>query len=173
MKTIYAWLHNYAGRQIKIWHGDDTPATALSNTGDPWFDTKNKVLKVFNGTSFGRGEPTVTTNNTAGNLTITPAMVTAGILERDPSGANRTDTLPAASALVAGISNPYVGQILDLWVVNTADAAETIVIAAGAGGTLKPASPAAIAQNQARLYKIRLTNITSGTEAYTVYAITD
>jgi hypothetical protein len=112
------------------------------------------------------------TDNTAGNLTITAAMVLAGILERDPAAANRSDVFPTAELLVAAIPNAFVGKTLDLLVVNTADAAETIAIAAGTGGTLKPGTPGAFGQNKSVLYRFLLTNVSAGTEAYTVYAVT-
>ncbi len=178
MKTIFARIFNNQGRDIRIWHGDDNPPPAgLSKVGQPWIDPGNAtnpfILKIFNGTQYTRGESVPVAVNTAGNKNITAAQILAGIYERNPAGGNRTDALPDADDLVAGITNPYVGQILDFWVINTAGAANTVAIAAGAGGTLKPAAPAAIAQNQARLYKIRITNITAGTEAYDVYAIAD
>lgn len=173
MRTIFARIFNYAGRDLRVWHGDDPPPIAQCPRSTPWLDSLNNCWRFSNGTQFVKGnEFTVTEDDTAGNLDITPAMVINGLLERDPNGGNRTDALPDADDLVAAVSGPYVGQVLDFLVVNTAAAANTVTITAGADGTMKPATPAAIAQNQARLYKIILTNVTPGSEAYDVYAIT-
>ncbi len=125
---------------------------------------------------------TESTYSTAGNLTITSAMVLGGLLTRDPNGGNRTDTLPTAALLVAAIAAsknenmlqraeyPRVGLELKFLIVNTADAAETITVAAGEGGTMHPTTPT-IAQNTAKQFLIKLTNVTSGAEAYDVFAM--
>jgi hypothetical protein len=131
-----------------------------------------EAYSVYAVNETGKVITTATADATAGNLTITPAMVLAGILERDPAAANRSDVFPTAELLVAAIPNAFVGKTLDLLVVNTADAAETIAIAAGTGGTLKPGTPGAFGQNKSVLYRFLLTNVSAGTEAYTVYAVT-
>lgn len=113
-----------------------------------------------------------TFDNTAGPLTITAAMVIGGSLLRDPNGAGRTDVLPTAALLVAAFTTPQVGDIVKLYVVNCADAAETITMSAGTGGTWNVNQPAAarvITQNNSRWVFIRLTNVTSGAEAYSCW----
>jgi predicted RecA/RadA family phage recombinase len=110
---------------------------------------------------------------TAGPLTLTTAMVLSKILVRDPNGASRTDTLPTAALLVAAVPNAKVGDVLQLLIVNGADAAEVITIAAGTGGGFdanQTATSRVIGQNTSKLVHIRLTNVTPAAEAYLVYA---
>ena len=108
------------------------------------------------------------TDATAGANTWTAAEVLAGLFLRDPAGADRTDTLPTAALLVAAVPDARVGQTFEIDYVNTADANETITVAAGSGGTLVPTS-ILIGQNGAKKLLIRLTNVTASSEAYTVY----
>ena len=87
-----------------------------------------------------------------GNVTLTPAQLMAGMVER-AMGGNKTDTLPTAADLVAAMSRggyaPPVGASLDVVFRNTAAATDvlTLVLGAGitapAGGTLTLAIPAA------------------------------
>lgn len=109
---------------------------------------------------------------TAGNITLTAAQVLGGTVVRDPNGAGRTDTLPTAALLVAALPGAQVGDIIELTIVNGADAAETITIAAGAGGAFDANQTAAsrvIIQNTSKTARIRLTNVTASSEAYVVY----
>lgn len=150
----------------------DADGRALIESG--FFDASTILDKVADGAIDPRKlvVPAVDTDNTADALAITAAMVLDGILERDPNGGNRTDTLPSAADLVAAITAPFVGQTIDFYVINTANGAESITVNAGTDGTMKPAAPAAISQNQARQFKFILTNVTAASEAYDVYAIT-
>lgn len=112
---------------------------------------------------------TVTTTTTAGPVTLTAAQVLGGVLLRDPNGGDRTDTLPTAALLVAAVQGAVVNLAIDLDIRNTADAAETLTLAAGAGGTTS--GTMTIVQNQTRRFRLVLTNVTGGTEAYTVYSV--
>lgn len=118
-------------------------------------------------------EGTPTSNATAGALTITAAMLLAGILVRDPNGAGRTDTLDTAANIVAAVPDAKVGDVIPLLIVNGADAAEAITLAGGTGGTFDANQTAAsrvIAQNSSKVIRVRLTNVTAGSEAYVIYA---
>ncbi len=109
--------------------------------------------------------------NTAGNVTITAAQLLGGTIVRDPNGAGRSDTLDTAANIVAALPNAAVGDIFSCYLVNGADAAETITIAAGAGGTFDANQTAAsrvVPQNASKLIVIRLTNVTPASEAYAV-----
>jgi hypothetical protein len=109
---------------------------------------------------------------TAGAATITAAMILSGIYVRDCAGAGRTDTLSTAALLVAALTDPRVGDTLRLYIINGSDAAETLTIAAGTGGafdTNQTAASRVVPQNASRLLHIRLTNVTSGAEAYVCY----
>ena len=116
---------------------------------------------------------TPTSVSTAGNVTVTAAQMLAGIFVRDPNGAGRTDTFDTAVALVAAVPDAKVGDVIQLLIVNGADAAETITLAGGTGGTFDANQTAAsrvIPQNTSKTVRIRLTNVTSGSEAYVIYA---
>jgi hypothetical protein len=110
---------------------------------------------------------------TAGNATYTAAQLLTKMIARDPNGAGRTDTLDTAANIVGAMRDAQVGDRIVCEVINGADAAETITLAAGAGGTFDAALTAAsrvIPQNSAKTVTIRITNITPGAEAYVVYA---
>jgi hypothetical protein len=117
-----------------------------------------------------------TSISTAGNVTYTAAQLLSGTIVRDPNGAARTDTLPTAALLVAALnalSAAEVGDVVNAYIVNGADAAETITLAAGTGGTFDANQTAAarvVAQNSSKMIRIRLTNVTAGAEAYAVCA---
>jgi hypothetical protein len=66
-----------------------------------------------------------------------------------------------------------VGDIVRCLIVNGADAAETITLAAGAGGAFDANQTAAsqvIPQNASKFVHVRLTNVTAASEAYVAYA---
>lgn len=116
--------------------------------------------------------PAATSITTAGNVTYTAAQLLSGTIVRDPNGAARTDVLPTAALLVAAMgASATVGASFSFLLSNAADAAETVQITMGSGGTSGgPTVLATIAQNSSRVFTVRLTNVTAGAEAYTVYA---
>lgn len=133
------------------------------------------LVPGFAGIMAGQGEagPAATSKNTAGAVTLTAAEVLGGIVVADPNGAGRTYTLPTAALLVAAIPGAAVGDIIRCLIVNGADAAEVLTIAAGAGGAFdanQTATSQVIGQNTSKLVHIRLTNVTAAAEAYVVYA---
>jgi len=112
---------------------------------------------------------TVTTLATAGAATYTAAQLLGGLLLRDPAGASRSDVTPTAALLVAAIPGAVVGQSFEFQITNTADAAETITVTAGAGATLS--GTMTVAQNASRRFLVVLTNVTAAAEAYTAYSV--
>jgi hypothetical protein len=120
--------------------------------------------------------PAFTSLATAGNATYTAAQLLSGTIVRDPNGLARTDTLPTAALLVAALNalgGAEIGDVIDTYIVNGADAAETITLAAGTGGTFDANQTAAariIAQNASKMIRIRLTGVATGAEAYAVCA---
>jgi hypothetical protein len=86
------------------------------------------------------GLNTPATVNTAGAETYTAAQISRGIILRDPNGASRTDTLPTAAFIIAGVGNQYTlaenGDTIVFEVQNTAAATHNVTLAAGAGVTL-------------------------------------
>lgn len=75
---------------------------------------------------------------TAGAGTYTAAIIAGGIILRDPAGASRTDTTDTAENIIAnatiGLDADY--KTFQFYVINTADAAEAITLAGGAGVTI-------------------------------------
>lgn len=118
---------------------------------------------------------TVTTDNTAAAITYTAAQLLGGFINRDPNGAGRSDVMPSAALLVAAIPGAEVGTSFEFTIRNNADAAETITITAGTGCTLSGAGQSTttttITQNNSRRYLARLTDVTAGSEAYTLYSL--
>jgi len=112
---------------------------------------------------------TVTTDATADNLTHTAAMMVGGLMLRDPAGGARSDVTDTAANLVAAISGCAVGSSFWYVVRNTADAAETITMTAGAGVTLS--GTMTIAQNNTKIFLGVVTNATASSEAVTFYSI--
>ena len=97
----------------------------------------------------------------------------------DPT-ADRAFTLSTAALAVAGTPGCKVGDTLDFVIINigTGNADEIITLAAGTGGTLvgSGAVCTANAVNDAMstgsgLFRLYFDNVTSGSEAITVYRI--
>ena len=117
--------------------------------------------------------PAAASYSTAGPQTYTAADIVGRTIVRDPNGASRSDVLPTAALLVAAMPGARVGDVIDCLIINGADAAETITIGAGTGGTFDANQTAAsrvIGQNASKLVRIRLTNVTPASEAYVVYS---
>jgi hypothetical protein len=100
-------------------------------------------------TGLAKAAPAATPANitTAGAGTYTAANLAVGIITRDPTGSSRTDTTDTAANLITGLALSADYQERYCYVVNTADAAETITLAGGVGVTLK--GTITIAQGQA------------------------
>ena len=73
---------------------------------------------------------------TAGAHTYTTAQLLTGLIKRDPAGASRSDTMPAATAIIAAFPTLSVGSTgasAACRLINVADAAETITLVGGTG----------------------------------------
>ena len=110
---------------------------------------------------------TVSVINTAGAATLTAAQILGGLIFRDPSGANRSDTTPTAASLIAAIHNCKVGDSFEFTIANTTDASETITLISGTGTTR--IGTMTIAQNNAKRFRAVITEVS--TPAYTVYSL--
>jgi hypothetical protein len=165
-----------AVNEITVTNKATLASPVIGSTGG---DTNIGIRLDAKGTAYvGLNDPLVFNNgaafsdNTAGAVTYTAAQCLAGFIVRDPNGAGRTDVLPTAALLVAAIPGVAVGDTVSVKVINGADAAETITIAAGAGGafdTLQIAATRVIVQNASREVCIRITNVTPSSEAYVAY----
>lgn len=106
--------------------------------------------------------------DTAGAVTYTAAQILDGIIHRDCAGSARTDVLPTAALLVNAMRDPAVGDIVKCLIINGSDAAETITIDAGSGGTFaQVAGSRIVPQNTSRMIYIRITGVS--TPAYVPY----
>ncbi|MBF0529810.1 MAG: hypothetical protein HQK55_11190, partial [Deltaproteobacteria bacterium] len=114
---------------------------------------------------------TVTTKTTAGAVTYSAAELLGGLILRDPNGAGRADVTPTAALIVAGIAGCVAGSSFEFTIRNTADAAETITVTAGANVSLS--GTMTIDQNKSRRFLAVVTNAGSGTEAVTIYSLGD
>ena len=112
---------------------------------------------------------TPTTIATAGPVTYTPAQLMSGWILRDGNGGARTDTLPSAASMVQTVQGAMVGTAFDFELRNITATAVAITLAPGAGGTINPAA-SSVAEFNTRTYTFIFTNVTYGSEAYTVYS---
>lgn len=137
---------------------------------------KNGLLNAEVGPN--AGYLTVTVKTTAAAVTYTAAEIAGGYIRRDPNGSGRTDVLPTAALLVAYLRN-IAGQFgtlltspleMQFTVQNDADAAETITMSCGTGGTLggnvAGSVTVTIAQNTSKRFSIQFTSTTPGSESY-------
>lgn len=120
-----------------------------------------------------RSQGTPTSLATAGPATYTIAQLLTGIIVRDCAGASRTDTLPTAADLVAGIAGCAVGDTIETLIINGSDpTTEILTLDVGVGGAFD-ANQTAVSRTclgtSSKLLRIRVTNIGSGTEAYVAY----
>jgi hypothetical protein len=110
--------------------------------------------------------------------TITIAQILTGILYDDPEG-NGTWTLPTAALAVAGVNGVAVGDCLDFSIINDATSTvdEKITVAMGSGGTaaglmvVDSQLVSGIRGHGSGMFRIRFTNVTSSSEAYTCYRL--
>ena len=101
------------------------------------------------------------------NLSVTGAQFDQYTLFRfDTTISAHTLALPSAADIVANLSSPYVGEVIYLAV--TADGNNAITLIAGTNVTIKP-SALTVAGNITVTMYCELDNITSGSEAVTIY----
>ena len=78
-----------------------------------------------------------TSYSTAGAATLTAALLKSGRLVRNPNGGAVTDTTDTAANLISGLGLTSDCDQVECYIYNSADAAETITLAAGSGVTFK------------------------------------
>ena len=111
--------------------------------------------------------PTPNTSADAAD-TILIAELKTQIIEGPTLTANRTYTLDTAANIISGFTGCSIGDSFDFYVINT-DGTYTITIAGGTGSTI--VGNTTVATNTSVHYRIRFTNVTSSSEAYTVYRL--
>lgn len=129
--------------------------------------TPARSFPHFNSQVYPTVNPVVV--NAAANVTYTPAQVLSGMILRDPAGAGRTDTLPTAQALVAGLPGVAVGTIVELFVRN--DGAATVLVQPGTGGGGAVTGSGTVVTLNGKWFWIRFTNVSLGSEAYIVHSL--
>jgi hypothetical protein len=101
------------------------------------------------------------------NLSITGAQLDQYYLFRfDTSTSALTMALPSAADIVANLQSPYVGEVIDIAVA--ADGVNSVTLIAGTNVTVKTSASVVPGNTTATMY-CELDNITSGTEAVTLY----
>lgn len=97
---------------------------------------------------------------TVGDATYTAAQLVGGVITRDPAGAGRTDTTATGTDIETELNAQGIdvatGDTFVCWLINTADAAEAITLAAGTGVTLSNVGQT-LAQNESALLLFRRT----------------
>lgn len=100
----------------------------------------------------------------AGDATYTAAQILGGVILRDCASSARSDVLPTAALLIGALKEDMIGQVIKCLIVNNSDAAETITIVAGDGGTITQiADTRIIPQNTSRMIYIRIDSATAYT----------
>lgn len=108
---------------------------------------------------------TVTTGTTPVTMTVANAL--GGLLLVDCQDAG-TLKFPTAANLAAGIQGVHVGTAVLLTVLNVGDT--TLTMAINTGGTLYTGTTATQATVTVKQWIVVFTNVTSGSEAYTLYS---
>lgn len=161
---------NSVGRAIAVTSNSGVQSIGKALTSGVAGDFGYVLLNISNQVSTAPiSNTTVSTLATAGVETYTAAQLLGGLILRDPNGAGRNDVTPTAAQIVAAIAGAAVGHSFEFTIRNTADAAETITVTAGAGVTLS--GTMTIAQNNTKRFLAVLTNVGSTTEAVTIYSI--
>ena len=146
------------------WDGARGIVTEASSAEDDLCTVK--LIGPFPRTKGGRvSQVTVASITTADDVTLTAAQLLGGFIDRDPAGGARTDTLPTAALMIAALNQGGVGNAIEFTIKNSADAAETITVAAGTGGTAK--GTMTIAQNNSKRFIL----IVTGSTTYDVYSL--
>ena len=178
----WALGHNGAGNTFDLAY-NGTPGSAALGAGTTALScTVAGVLTSAAGFTATTGDLTLSAGQviktitppsqitTADVVTFSMANMLKQIIFRDPAGANRADIFDTAANIVSGMpGTAAVGDTFEVVIVNDADADETITISAQTNLTLK--GKLTIAQNEARRFLIRLTNVSSGSEAVTVIGL--
>lgn len=122
-----------------------------SDVGGRIQDIQNAVTKKWNALANAAGQ------------TLTAAQVLGGYLDRS-GAAGVSDTTPTAAQLVAAATAPAVGDVLELRIRNRNTG--TLTLVAGTNVTLEGTTT--IATVNTRVYAVRFTNVTKGSEAVTI-----
>lgn len=149
-----AFAYSYSADDVNHLRAEATP---VGNTARlrAWSDSQTHVSGSLDNKGLGRWyglqlleikDPTEIT--TAGNESYNVYAIAGGLIRRDPSGANRNDTLPSAASIIAHLKNSFAQVSFKVTIVNIADANETIQLVSNTGITLN--GPCEIKQGESR-----------------------
>lgn len=166
--TDYSRISNLAGTDEVVANERSRASLYPQTVGTVTFPTNLLGTCYYSST----GAPISTVPGAASTIDV--GQLLTGIVIQAPSVAN-TSTLDTAANIVKGVnqigSGAVVGDVISCYMGN-GSAANVITVAAGSGGafdTNQPAAARTIAINSSRWVMVRLTNVTSGSEAYVVY----
>lgn len=111
---------------------------------------------------------TVTTLTSGATVTYTAAQILGGLIT-DTISAGCAATLPAPASIVAAINGAVVGTSFDVVIKNTAASAITITVTANGASTI--VGTATITQNNSKMFKGIISNVTPGSEAVAFYSL--
>jgi hypothetical protein len=127
------------------------------------------------GTNWIAGTGTPISTVPGASSTIDVGQILTGIVIQAPSAGN-TSTLDTAANIVSGVNKISAGaQVGDViqFAMGNGSAANTITVAAGSGGTfdanINTAAKTLAVSSNIKWILLRLTNVTSGSEAYVIY----
>ena len=125
------------------------------------------IASLFTATSCLATQGSAFLDAGAADLTATGTQFVQYWLFRfDTATAGRTLTTPSAADIIKALQSPSVGIVIVLGV--TADGANPVIIQGGNGVTVKP-SAVTIAANTTLTIYCTLDNVSSGSEAITIY----
>lgn len=112
--------------------------------------------------------------------TLTVAQLLTGIITITPT-TNRTLTLPTAANVVGGIPGLQINDSMDFCLINKSSSSNqaSLIISPGIGGSINGNNSVPPYQNLtgsfftsgSSLFRLKITNLSSGTESYIVYRI--
>lgn len=111
---------------------------------------------------------TVTTLTSGATVTYTAAQILGGLIT-DTISAGCAATLPAPASIVAAIHGAVVGTSFDVVIKNTAASAIAITVTANGASTI--VGTATISQNNSKMFKGIISNVTPGAEAVAFYSL--
>jgi len=159
--------------EVHVANGSSAKTVYLGNSvsGSRLFTRWNSVKVGYQGAETGLSN---------GNATLTMSQLFTQILTMTPTTA-RTLTLPTAADAVSAISGVAVNDCIEFRIINLGTAANDpeITVAMGTGGTAVGRMETDVPVNNAGtytnsgvgIYRMRFTNITVSSEAYTVYRV--
>jgi len=175
--TVFAY--SYSANDVNHLRAEATPAGNAARLR-AWSDTETHVSGSLDNKGLGRWyglqvlEIKDTTElTTAGNENYNVYAIAGGLIRRDPNGANRNDTLPSASSIIAHLKNSFARVSFKVTIVNIADADETIQLVSNTGITLHGACEIKQGESREFLFYIEDTAAMGSSDAISVYDLFD